>query len=80
MNTSTRCSSFIGRQFVYRGWVRAALYLRVSTEEQNPESQAAEVRQLAEARGFDPVEYREVKSAAKARPVFDRGRQERQVA
>ncbi len=29
--------------------MRAALYLRVSTEEQNPESQAADVRRLAEA-------------------------------
>ncbi len=48
--------------------MRAALYLRVSTQEQNPESQAADVRCLAEARGFDPVEYWEFESAAKAGP------------
>ncbi|MFO0584709.1 MAG: recombinase family protein [Anaeromyxobacter sp.] len=48
------------------------MYLRVSTAEQNAESQAVDARRLAEARGFDIVEYREVESAAKARPVFDR--------
>jgi DNA invertase Pin-like site-specific DNA recombinase len=51
---------------------RAALYVRVSTDRQQVENQVAEVRQLAVARGFDPVIYEEVESAAKARPVFDR--------
>jgi DNA invertase Pin-like site-specific DNA recombinase len=51
---------------------RAALYVRVSTDKQTAENQIAEVRQLATARGFDPVLYEEVESAAKARPVFDK--------
>jgi DNA invertase Pin-like site-specific DNA recombinase len=51
---------------------RAALYVRVSTDRQNAEKQLAEVRQLAVARGYEPVVYEEVESAAKARPVLDR--------
>jgi putative DNA-invertase from lambdoid prophage Rac len=51
---------------------RAALYVRVSTDRQTAENQVTEVRQLAVARGYDPVVYEEVESAAKARPVFDR--------
>jgi len=51
---------------------RCALYLRVSTDRQTAENQFAEVRQLAAARGFEPVIYEEVESAAKARPVLDR--------
>lgn len=51
---------------------RAALYIRVSTDKQTVENQVAELRQLAAARGFDPVSYEEVESAAKARPVLDR--------
>jgi DNA invertase Pin-like site-specific DNA recombinase len=51
---------------------RAALYLRVSTDRQTADNQLAEVRQLAVARGYEPVVYEEVESAAKARPVFDR--------
>lgn len=51
---------------------RAALYLRVSTEDQTEENQAPELRQLAERRGWTPVEYRETASgAAKVRPVLD---------
>ena len=46
---------------------RAALYLRVSTERQTAGNQVAEVHQLALARGFEPVVYEEVESAAKAR-------------
>ena len=49
-----------------------ALYIRVSTERQTCENQVAELRQLAAARGLEPLLYREVESAAKARPVFDR--------
>jgi DNA invertase Pin-like site-specific DNA recombinase len=51
--------------------MRAALYMRVSTDEQDEQNQAPELRQLAERRGWEPVEYREVGSAAKARPVLD---------
>lgn len=51
---------------------RAGLYVRVSTDKQTAENQIAEVRQLALARGFEPVIYQEVESAAKARPVLDR--------
>ena len=52
--------------------IRAAIYVRVSTDRQTVENQLAELRQLAEARGFEPVVYEEVESAAKARPVLDR--------
>jgi putative DNA-invertase from lambdoid prophage Rac len=51
---------------------KAALYVRVSTERQTGENQIAELRQLAAARGFEPVVYEEVESATKARPVLDR--------
>ena len=50
----------------------AALYIRVSTDRQTAENQVAELRQLAAARGFEPVIYEEVESAAKARPVMER--------
>jgi DNA invertase Pin-like site-specific DNA recombinase len=52
--------------------VRAAVYVRVSTDRQQIENQVAEVRGLVHARGYEPVIYQEVESAAKARPVFDR--------
>lgn len=51
---------------------RAAVYLRVSTDKQTVESQRADVERMAAARGFEPVAYEEVESAAKARPVLDR--------
>src|SRR6266508_1938511 len=50
----------------------AAIYLRVSADRQAAENQIAEVRQLATARGYKPVVYEEVESAAKARHVLDR--------
>ena len=50
----------------------AALYVRVSTDRQTADNQLAEVRQLASARGYEPVVYEEIESAAKARPVLDR--------
>ena len=50
----------------------AALYVRVSTDRQTVANQLAELRQLAAARGFEPIVYEEVESAAKARPVLDR--------
>jgi len=51
---------------------RCAVYLRVSTDRQTVENQAAEVTRLAEARGHEPVVFEETESAAKARPVLDR--------
>jgi DNA invertase Pin-like site-specific DNA recombinase len=50
---------------------RCAMYVRVSTDRQTAENQLAEVRQLAVARGYEPVVYEEVESAAKVRPVLD---------
>ncbi len=51
---------------------RAAVYIRVSTADQSVENQRGAVEQLARARGYDPVFYEEVESAAKKRPVLDR--------
>jgi DNA invertase Pin-like site-specific DNA recombinase len=48
-----------------------AVYVRISTDRQTVANQLAEVRQLALARGFEPVVYEEVESAAKVRPVLD---------
>lgn len=52
---------------------RAALYLRVSTDDgrQTTDNQAPDLRRLAAARGFEPVIYEERESAAKTRAVFD---------
>jgi DNA invertase Pin-like site-specific DNA recombinase len=50
----------------------AAIYIRVSTDQQTVENQKADVLQLARARGYTPVIFEEVESAAKARPVLDR--------
>jgi DNA invertase Pin-like site-specific DNA recombinase len=52
--------------------VVAALYLRVSTMEQDEENQVPELDRLALRRGWERVQYREQGSAAKARPVLDR--------
>ncbi len=47
---------------------RVALYLRVSTVDQHPETQVLDLRQLAAQRGFEIVEeYRDTISGAKAR-------------
>jgi DNA invertase Pin-like site-specific DNA recombinase len=52
---------------------RAVLYTRVSTCDQNPETQALDFRRLAEQRGFEIVhEYTDRISGAKAkRPALD---------
>jgi DNA invertase Pin-like site-specific DNA recombinase len=52
---------------------RAVLYTRVSTFDQNPETQALDLRRLAEQRGFEIVrEYTDKISGAKAkRPALD---------
>ena len=47
---------------------RAAVYMRVSTLDQHPETQALDLRQLASQRGFEIVhEYSDRISGAKAR-------------
>jgi putative DNA-invertase from lambdoid prophage Rac len=51
--------------------MRAAVYLRVSTDLQSTANQFEELRQLVAARGYEAVIYEEVESAAKARPVLD---------
>jgi len=50
----------------------AALYIRVSSDKQTGKNQIAELRQLAKARGYEPVVYEEIESAAKVRPTFNR--------
>jgi putative DNA-invertase from lambdoid prophage Rac len=50
----------------------AAIYARVSDEDQNYEMQLTEIREYARRMGWDVVEYREKMSAAKKRPVLDR--------
>ncbi len=47
---------------------RAALYLRVSTLDQHPETQLYDLRQLAQQRGYEIVqEYTDKISGAKAK-------------
>jgi DNA invertase Pin-like site-specific DNA recombinase len=50
---------------------RCAVYLRVSSSAQTTSNQEADVRRLAEARGYEPVIFEETESAAKARPVLE---------
>ena len=51
---------------------RAALYLRVSTDEQSTDNQRPDVEQLARARGLELVTvYEEHRSAVKHRPRFE---------
>src|SRR4051812_43735561 len=51
---------------------RAALYLRVSTDQQHTSNQRPDLAQLARTRGWDIVKiYEETGSAAKQRPAFD---------
>jgi DNA invertase Pin-like site-specific DNA recombinase len=53
--------------------VRAALYARVSTLDQEPENQLAELRRYVEARGWDAVAYidKGVSGAKDRRPALD---------
>jgi putative DNA-invertase from lambdoid prophage Rac len=48
--------------------VRAAIYLRVSTEEQQHANQLPDCERLCTARGWDPVVHVETESGAKERP------------
>jgi DNA invertase Pin-like site-specific DNA recombinase len=53
--------------------VRCAVYARVSTTDQNPKNQLAELRRYVEARGWTAVEYvdRGVSGAKDRRPALD---------
>jgi DNA invertase Pin-like site-specific DNA recombinase len=53
--------------------MRAAIYARVSTVDQEPENQLAEVRRYVQARGWAAVEYvdRGVSGAKDRRPALD---------
>ena len=54
--------------------MRAAIYARVSTLDQEPENQLAELRRYVEARGWTAVEYvdKGVSGAKDRRPALDR--------
>jgi DNA invertase Pin-like site-specific DNA recombinase len=54
--------------------MKAALYARVSTLDQQPENQMAELRKYAAARGWEAVEYIDhgVSGARESRPALDR--------
>src|SRR5260370_21514574 len=53
--------------------MRAAIYARVSTFDQEPENQLAELRRYTEARGWETSEYvdRGVSGAKEQRPALD---------
>ena len=53
--------------------MKAALYVRVSTLDQNTENQAIELRRYIESRGWTAVEYRDhgVSGAKERRPALD---------
>lgn len=52
--------------------MKAAVYLRVSTDRQDGSNQEPECVRLALARGWEPVVVREVESGAKKRPEWGR--------
>jgi DNA invertase Pin-like site-specific DNA recombinase len=54
--------------------VRAAIYARVSTTEQNPENQLQELRRYVAARGWTAAEYVDhgVSGSKDRRPALDR--------
>lgn len=52
--------------------MKAAVYLRVSTDKQDELAQEPDCLRLCAARQWEPVLYREVGSGAKQRPVWDR--------
>jgi DNA invertase Pin-like site-specific DNA recombinase len=53
--------------------MRAAMYARVSTLDQEPENQLRELRRYAEARGWQAIEYvdKGVSGARESRPALD---------
>ena len=52
-------------------YMRAAMYLRVSTDKQKTDMQVSEVRRYVRAMGWHGVEYVEKESSVKHRPVFE---------
>lgn len=54
--------------------MKAAIYARVSTLDQQPENQLGELRRYVEARSWTPLEYidRGVSGARESRPALDR--------
>lgn len=52
--------------------MKAAIYARVSTEEQKNDMQLTELRDYAKRMGWDVVEYTEKASSVKQRPAFER--------
>src|ERR1019366_1768724 len=71
LHTIWRFTHLRTRSALHRGanpMKRAVLYTRVSTFDQNPETQALDLRRLAEQRGFEIVhEYTDRISGAKAK-------------
>jgi DNA invertase Pin-like site-specific DNA recombinase len=53
--------------------MRAAIYARVSTLDQEPENQLAEIRHYVEARGWTAIEFvdRGISGAKDRRPALD---------
>jgi DNA invertase Pin-like site-specific DNA recombinase len=51
--------------------MKAAVYLRVSTERQEEANQEPDCLRVCAARGWEPVIFRETESGAKRRPVWD---------
>lgn len=51
--------------------MKAAVYLRVSTDRQDEANQEPECLRLVEARGWEPLIVRETASGAKTRPEWD---------
>ena len=54
--------------------MKAAIYARVSTLDQQPENQLRELRRYVEARGWEPVEFidKGVSGSRESRPALDR--------
>lgn len=51
--------------------MKAAVYLRVSTDRQDEANQEPDCLRLCHARGWDPVIFRETESGAKKRPIWE---------
>jgi DNA invertase Pin-like site-specific DNA recombinase len=61
-----------GRLLQHEGSVKAAIYARISTQDQTTQNQLPDLEALASRRGFDIVQtFSENVSAVKARPEFD---------
>jgi DNA invertase Pin-like site-specific DNA recombinase len=74
MRARSKTASTLGRKG-FAGMKRAALYLRVSTVDQNPETQALELRQFAVQRGLEIVQtYTDhgVSGTKARRPALDK--------